>query len=402
MALTQFAAILKVNPRSPRAIYGRARALDQLAEQRQSNQLLTEAITNYQKLMSFDGVPPALFKMAADRCINRLRFMGQYSKAIEVHRLLITKFPDEVFYRNQLAVTYLTTNRMEEARKELKLSLERWPSDGFALVHYGFILKVHDGHLKPAIDYLQRGIATREEGVIDGRFYFHLGDALARLGRHDEATAVYQDGAKQNVFLSATQRSLYNVPTLKGQPWWRHEDTPLSYRSFFKQLERNFKAIREEGLAVMKSRGLFQDEAENLRDKGDWKQFELFARGIKHKKHCKTCPLTCKLVEVMPEAAGCRRGQVKFSVMLPGTHVWPHCGPTNCRIRAHLGLKVPEKTFIRVDQEIRSWKEGEVMIFDDSFEHEVWHNGSDFRLVLIVDLWHPELTAAEKRSLPAI
>lgn len=371
MALTQFAAILKVNPRSPRATYGRARALDQLAEQRQSNQLLTEAITNYQKLMSFDGVPPALFKMAADRCINRLRFMGmrmsfifviyskvkhfpgQYSKAIEVHRLLITKFPDEVIYRNQLAVTYLTTNRMEEARKELKLSLERWPSDGFALVHYGFILKVHDGHLKPAIDYLQRGIATRHEGVIDGRFYFHLGDALARLGRHDEATAVYQDGAKQNVFLSATQRSLYNVPTLKGQPWWRHEDTPLSYRSFFKQLERNFKAIREEGLAVMKSRGSFQDEAENLRDKGDWKQFELFARGIKHKKHCERCPLTCKLVEVMPEAAGCRRGQVKFSVMLPGTHVWPHCGPTNCRIRAHLGLKVPEKTFLRVDQEIR-------------------------------------------------
>lgn len=50
----------------------------------------------------------------------------------------------------------------------------------------------------------------------------------------------------------------------------------------------------------------------------------------------------------------------------------------------------------------RSWSEGKVFIFDDSFEHEVWHNGTGIRLVLIVDVWHPELTAHEKRSLPAI
>lgn len=50
----------------------------------------------------------------------------------------------------------------------------------------------------------------------------------------------------------------------------------------------------------------------------------------------------------------------------------------------------------------RTWKEGKLFVFDDSFEHEVWHNGTTTRLVLIVDVWHPELTEDEKRSMPAI
>lgn len=50
----------------------------------------------------------------------------------------------------------------------------------------------------------------------------------------------------------------------------------------------------------------------------------------------------------------------------------------------------------------RTWREGELFIFDDSFEHEVWHNGSLPRLVLILDMWHPELSSHQRRSLPAI
>ena len=79
-----------------------------------------------------------------------------------------------------------------------------------------------------------------------------------------------------------------------------------------------------------------------------------------------------------------------------------HCGPTNCRLRAHLGLKTPSNTFLRVANETRSWKEGEWLIFDDSFEHEVWHNGTSTRLVLIVDVWHPDITEEEKKTMSAI
>lgn len=51
---------------------------------------------------------------------------------------------------------------------------------------------------------------------------------------------------------------------------------------------------------------------------------------------------------------------------------------------------------------VRKWREGKVMVFDDSFEHEVWHNGTALRLVLIVDVWHPDLSPAEKASLTPI
>lgn len=95
--------------------------------------------------------------------------------------------------------------------------------------------------------------------------------------------------------------------------------------------------------------------------------------------------------------------KIKYSVIHPGVHVWPHCGPTNCRIRAHLGLIVPEDgPRIRVANETREWKLGEFIVFDDSFDHEVWHDGVSLRLVLIVDMWHPELSQHQKRTLSPI
>jgi aspartate beta-hydroxylase len=155
-------------------------------------------------------------------------------------------------------------------------------------------------------------------------------------------------------------------------------------------------------LTVLNEAKMFVDENENLRDKGDWKQFEIYGRGKRNIPNCKKTPVTCDLIEKFPTASGCKRGQVKFSVMLPNTHVWPHTGPTNCRLRAHLGLQVPDGTYIRVSNETKSWQNGEWLIFDDSFEHEVWHNGTKTRLVLIVDVWHPEITDDERNSLAPI
>jgi len=35
-------------------------------------------------------------------------------------------------------------------------------------------------------------------------------------------------------------------------------------------------------------------------------------------------------------------------------------------------------------------------VFDDSFEHEVWNNSTESRVILLVDVWHPELTLNER------
>lgn len=95
--------------------------------------------------------------------------------------------------------------------------------------------------------------------------------------------------------------------------------------------------------------------------------FGFFHLGKKLATSCQSVPKTCSLLEKFPDATGCKRGQVgglgpfpggfspvlqaeavsgsfqiKFSVMQPGTHVWPHTGPTNCRLRMHLGLVIPK------------------------------------------------------------
>lgn len=396
-----FEKILEKYPSSPRGLYGLAQALDAFAEIKRSNELLEEAVATYLKISDLENVPDDLYKHAMERCIDRVRFRGKYGKAVTVHLKLIKRFPDEPKYRNQLVVTYLTIGRVEQARLVLEEVLQKWPNDGCALVHYGFIWKTTDNNLKKGVYYMQRGIETKDPCVIDGRFYFHLGDAFFRLGHKDKALELYEDGVRHKLFLSKYQRSLYNVPRLTARPWWE-EGQLIRYKLLFDDLMRNWQVIRNEGLSALNENDYFEDESENLRNTGDWKQFELFARGRKHTRNCRRTPLTCKIIESHPDASGCRRGQTKFSVMHPGTHVWAHCGPTNCRLRVHLGLKVPPQTFIRVGDEIRSWEDGKLLIFDDSFEHEVWHNGTDTRLVLIVDVWHPELSMTERETLSSL
>lgn len=399
--MEEYETLLRKSRRLVPALVGKARALDVLAEQKQSNSLLSEAIEAYRDVVLLgDAVDDETARTAGERCIDRSRFRGQYLQVVDVHQELIRRFDSEPKYRNQLAVTYLLANRLPEAKAVLHETLMRWIDDGFALVHYGFVLKNLDKDMELAAQYLREGIETEQEGTQDGRFYFHLGDALQRLGRQQEALDVYRKGAEKKLFLSMYQRSLYNVDSLKSRPFWTVEQT--TFAAQLELIRSQWTGIRDEGLKLLNSAGNFKDEAENLRDTGDWKQFELFFRGYRIDKNCAKAPLTCRLVEQFTAARSCKRGQVKFSVMHPGTHVWPHCGPTNCRIRAHLGLKVPSGTSIRVAEETRFWENGKWLIFDDSFEHEVWHNGTSTRLVLIVDFWHPDLTESQRKSLSPI
>jgi aspartyl/asparaginyl beta-hydroxylase (cupin superfamily) len=89
-------------------------------------------------------------------------------------------------------------------------------------------------------------------------------------------------------------------------------------------------------------------------------------------------------------------GLTYVSKMAPGTHVAAHCGPTNLRLRCHLGIQVPEgDCAIRVGDELRGWREGKCVVFDDSLEHESWNHTAETRIVLIIDLWHPDLAPEE-------
>ncbi|XP_054046638.1 aspartyl/asparaginyl beta-hydroxylase isoform X2 [Rissa tridactyla] len=399
-ALRAFEALVNQYPQSPRARYGKAQSEDDLAEKMRSNEMLQKAINTYDEVVSLPNVPSDLIKLSLKREADRQQFLGRMRGSLVTLQKLVQLFPGDTSFKNDLGVGYLLIGDNSNAKKVYEEVLSLAPNDGFAKVHYGFILKA-ENKIAESIPYLKEGLESGDPGTDDGRFYFHLGDALQRMG-DKEAYRWYELGYQRGHFASVWQRSLYNVKGLKAQPWWTARET--GYMELVKSLEKNWKLIRDEGLAVMdKKRSLFLPEDENLREKGDWSQFTLWQQGRKNENACKSVPKTCALLERFPEATGCRRGQIKYSIMHPGTHVWPHTGPTNCRLRMHLGLVIPkEGCRIRCAQENRTWEEGKVLIFDDSFEHEVWQDAGSYRLIFIVDVWHPELSAQQRRTLPAI
>ncbi|XP_032036551.1 aspartyl/asparaginyl beta-hydroxylase isoform X5 [Aythya fuligula] len=399
-ALKAFEALVNQYPESPRARYGKAQSEDDLAEKMRSNEILQKAINTYDEVVSLPNVPSDLIKLSLKREADRQQFLGRMRSSLVTLQKLVHLFPSDTSFKNDLGVGYLLIGDNSNAKKVYEEVLRLAPNDGFAKVHYGFILKA-ENKIAESIPYLKEGLESGDPGTDDGRFYFHLGDALQRIG-DKEAYKWYELGYQRGHFASVWQRSLYNVKGLKAQPWWTARET--GYTELVKSLEKNWKLIRDEGLAVMdKKKSLFLPEDENLREKGDWSQFTLWQQGRKNENACKGVPKTCALLERFPEATGCRRGQIKYSVMHPGTHVWPHTGPTNCRLRMHLGLVIPkEGCRIRCAQENRTWEEGKVLIFDDSFEHEVWQDAENYRLIFIVDVWHPELSAQQRRTLPAI
>lgn len=279
------------------------------------------------------------------------------------------------------------------------------------------------------VDNIVAGFTNKEsqedKGVHDARMYHTIGASLIKLDRKEEADDWHKKAADRGLFYSQWQRSIYNANRrLTAKPWWDVEkDGNKALKDAKALLEANWDKIQQEGLSIMDNEtGLFRQERERLSKTGDWKQFVLYGQGQQKQEACEKTPFTCILVQKIPDATSCKRGQIKFSLMHSGIQVYPHTGPTNCRLRMHLTVQMPttvEKPKIRVLNETREWEEGKVFVFDDSFEHEVWWKNTTvndpqlpaeagkpkqiaYRLVLIVDIWHPDLTEAEKKKLTPI
>jgi aspartate beta-hydroxylase len=91
--------------------------------------------------------------------------------------------------------------------------------------------------------------------------------------------------------------------------------------------------------------------------------------------------------------------EVVFSFLEPGGHIPPHCGVGNVTLNFSLGLRGLDGCTLRVANEHTEWAEDRCLAFDDSFEHEVWHRGTGTRIILLGQVWHPDLSVLERRAL---
>lgn len=131
-----------------------------------------------------------------------------------------------------------------------------------------------------------------------------------------------------------------------------------------------------------------------------WDGYYLYRHGQRNETNALRCPQTVAAVDALALARVPGHGpEVLFSKLGPGTHLLPHHGVTNTRVVCHLPLIVPPDCALRVADEVHAWRPGEVVVFDDTYAHEAWNRSDQTRVVLIFDMWHPELTEPERLAV---
>lgn len=134
----------------------------------------------------------------------------------------------------------------------------------------------------------------------------------------------------------------------------------------------------------------------------DWGAVHLWQYGRADPEALARCPATAAALAAVPQAElPGRAPTVFFSILQPHTRIPPHTGVSNTRTIVHLPLVVPPGCGFRVGGETRDWVEGTAFAFDDTIEHEAWNDSDSPRIILILDVWNPYLTAAERSLLQA-
>jgi ornithine lipid ester-linked acyl 2-hydroxylase len=179
------------------------------------------------------------------------------------------------------------------------------------------------------------------------------------------------------------KRSLVGEETFFGNdrfPWIA--EIEANWETIADELER----VLEDREALPNFQEISKDQIE-ITDDDRWKTFFLYGYGFEAKLGVEMCPQTAELMRRIPGMT-----TAMFSILSPRKHILDHRGPYKGVLRYHLGLIVPddaEACRIRVGEDFRHWVEGESMIFDDTYNHEVWNDTDETRVVLFVDVLRP-------------
>lgn len=241
--------------------------------------------------------------------------------------------------------------------------------------------------------------------------------ALARMGEQFGADAMARVAHTVEVYFgrvddgpaSAHQRPKFMYfPGLPPGPY--HE--PMLH-PWAGKLVAAFDDIRAEALAVLQQDGALEKfltfqpgQSQEGYIGGDgsnpsWDAFFFYRHGQRHDANHLRCPKTSAVLESIErcEVAG-QAPEICFSVLQPGTHIMPHHGVTNTRLVMHLPLLVPADCALLVHGGgEHAWKEGEPMMFDDTYLHEAWNRADQIRVVLLMDCWNPHLSIAERQAV---
>jgi len=196
----------------------------------------------------------------------------------------------------------------------------------------------------------------------------------------------------------------YYFPALPQIQFYANEQFP-----WLASVEAATDAIRAELLEVMQDPTAFspyvtghanrpRNDQQGMLNNPAWSAFYLWKNGEPVAGNAERCPRTLEALRDVPLAMVPNRSpSILFSLLKPGAHIPPHNGLVNTRLICHLPLVVPGPSRFRVGNETREWVEGRAWLFDDTIEHEAWNDSDRTRVILLFDVWRPELSVEERQ-----
>jgi len=306
------------------------------------------------------------------------------------------------------------------ASSELQLLLKR--GDEFAA----------RGDVKAAVSFYQTALkAARDARPVEATLIDHLRRAQSFVMDQARLFQAALDSSVAGKMPSDSVQALrlsHSLEMLKGQRQVYQQQPAVFYYPYLAQrqflereefdwvddIEAATDDIREELLALVNEGANFQPyvqddpnrprkEFHGLNDNADWTALYLWKDGDRVEVNAGCCPRMMAALQKVPlSRIGSRTPAVLFSRLEPGAHIPPHSGMLNCRLICHLPLIVPAGCWLRVGNETREWEEGKLLIFDDSMEHEAKNPTGELRIILLFDVWKPELGEEEREAISAI
>ncbi|KRB82612.1 aspartyl beta-hydroxylase [Sphingomonas sp. Root710] len=268
-----------------------------------------------------------------------------------------------------------------------------------------------EGDLPPVLTQM---IAAGEQ--VRDAWIAERSEALTEAARREASDADADERAKLDRFRTNILR---RTKVYRSEPIYYHypglserEYHPRHRFPWIAELEAATAEIRAEMEALLRSERAelvpylqYSDhepigQMANLNRNRDWTAIHLLRGGKRIDANADMCPRTMALLDRIDQPAITGASPTAmFSLLAPHTTIPPHNGVNNSRLLCHLPLVVPEGCWFRVGAETRPWREGEALIFDDTIEHEASNPTDHLRVVMIFDLWHPDLSAVERRAI---
>lgn len=369
-----------------------------------------------------------------------MRETGRHFEAAGLLYTLVERHPGEATVHHRLGMTLMTAGRLRESLIHLRLAcqLERTNPHFRLSLGTALLLAGHTGEAQESFQMAMLADNSLGAAMADPRTPFPLRRDLqlaqltlaAMFSGFNEQTLDEVAAAFPGADLDRLTRGLgclvgdrppFTNPLRKGAqlylpdipelPWVDAQSIPWTAAVLERQdeIRRELDALfsADESfvpyVAAAAGESATGTDVDDLRGSMAWNSYHLYKNGTRIDAHCERCPVTAGIFDKAPiPRIRHHSPEIFFSRLRPGAHIRPHFGLMNIRLTLHLPLVIPADCGITVAGETRQWRHGEILAFDDSFEHEAWNHSAEERVVLIFEAWHPAVTAAEKMGIERV